>query len=431
MRDRTRRDASSAVSAAPPRRRSFFAGGVVALAISLCALCGLMPAAAAAETRAAGALDWVATWGASPQQAEAVLGLAPSFNNQSVRMIVRISTGGKQFRVKLTNLYGNAPLVIGAAHLALWSGRGSAIRPATDRALTFSGNASITIPPGAPVLSDPVDLKAGALSSLVVSLYLPEATGLATWHAEGRQTAYIADGDQTAATAFPAGGTTSTGRMFLTDVFTVAPNSPVSIVTFGDSITDGYASSVDKNLRWPDRLAERLQASGRDIGVVNQGISGNRVLHDNSGPNGLSRFDRDVLSTPGVRFATVLLGINDIGLGSVVASEKVSAGEIIAGHRQMIAYAHSRGIRIYGATLTPIGGSIYDSAENEAKRRAFNHWIRTSGEYDGVIDFDKVVRDPADHSRMLPLYNSGDSLHPSDAGYRAMGDAIDLRLFDN
>lgn len=381
------------------------------------------------EDSVLGQPHWVGTWGASAQQPATLFGTAPSFSNQTVREIVRISVGGTQFRVRLTNAYGTQPLVIGTAHIAISAG-GSSIKAGTDRALTFSGHSSITVPVGAPVFSDPVDLKAADLEHLAVSIYLPQTTGPATWHLEGKETAYIVLGDSTAAASL-GGATTSTARFFLADIEAGSSEPRQAIVTFGDSITDGTQSTLDADHRWPDRLAERLAMSDRDSGVVNQGISGNRILHDNAGPNALSRFDRDVLSTPGLRFVTVLLGINDIGFGGFIPTEAVSADDIIGGYRQMIARAHSLGIRIYGATLTPFdnAGAPYFSADHEAERQAVNAWIRTSGEFDAVIDFDKVVRDPANPTKLLPAFDSGDHLHPNDTGYKAMADSIDLRLF--
>jgi lysophospholipase L1-like esterase len=373
---------------------------------------------------------WVGTWGASPQQPATLFGTAPSFANQTVREIVRISVGGTRFRVRLSNEYGAQPLVIGAAHVAISAG-GSSIKPGTDRALTFSGHSSIVVPPGAPVLSDPVDLRAPDLAHLAVSIYLPQTTGPATWHLEGKETAYIVLGDATAASSLGS-AQTSTARFFLAGIEAATFESKRAIVTFGDSITDGTQSTLDTDHRWPDRLAERLATGGDDdTGVVNEGISGNRILHDNAGPSALSRFDRDVLSTPGLRFVTVLLGINDIGFGGFIPAEAVSADDIIGGYRQMIARAHGRGVRIYGATLTPFdnAGAPYFSADHEAEREAVNAWIRTSGEFDAVIDFDKVVRDPSNPTKLLPAFDSGDHLHPNDAGYKAMADSIDLRLF--
>jgi lysophospholipase L1-like esterase len=410
-------------------RRSLFAAGLAAIAITFAATFG--PARAEDEFGGRGEPHWVGTWGASPQQPVTAFGSAPSFTNQTVREIVRISVGGARFRVRLTNEFGTQPLLIGAAHVAISAG-GAAIKPGTDRVLTFSGHSSITVPPGAPVLSDPVDLKAADLASLAISIYLPQTTGPATWHLEGKQTAYIVLGDATSASDLGATATTSTARFFLSGVEAGSFERKSAIVTFGDSITDGTRSTVDTNHRWPDRLAERLAASGDDdTGVVNEGISGNRILHDNAGPNALSRLDRDVLATPAVRFMTVLLGINDIGFGGFIPTEAVTADDIIGGYRQLIARAHSRGIRIYGATLTPFDnvGSPYFSAAHEVQRQAVNAWIRTSGEFDAVIDFDKVVRDPNNPSKLLPAFDSGDHLHPSDAGYKAMADSINLKLF--
>jgi lysophospholipase L1-like esterase len=420
--------AASAVAVRPSaiQRRKLIRLAAVAIAF---AGATWMPARAEFAERAAP--HWVGTWGASPQQPVTAFGSAPSFSNQTVREIVRISLGGGRFRVRLSNEYGTQPVLIGAAHVAVSSGGGS-VKAGTDRVLSFSGQGSILVPPGAPVLSDPVDLEAADLTSLAISLYLPQTTGPATWHLEGKQTAYIALGDQTGAPGLGAGATTATARFFLTGVDVASFERDAAIVTFGDSITDGTQSTLDTNHRWPDRLAERLAGNGDDdVAIVNEGISGNRILHDNAGPNALSRLDRDVLAEPGVRFATVLLGINDIGFGGFIPAEAVTADDIIGGHRQLIARAHSRGIRIYGATLTPFdnAGAPYFSADHEAQRQAVNAWIRSSGEYDAVIDFDKVVRDPANPSKLLPAFDSGDHLHPNDAGYKAMADSIDLRLF--
>jgi lysophospholipase L1-like esterase len=411
-------------------RHSLFAAGLAAIAIMFAAAT-FGPARAEDEFGRSGETHWVGTWGASPQQPVTAFGSAPSFTNQTVREIVRISVGGERFRVRLTNEFGTQPLLIGAAHVAISAG-GAAIKPGTDRALTFSGHSSIMVPPGAPALSDPVDLKAADLASLAISIYLPQTTGPATWHLEGKQTAYIVLGDATGASDLGASATTSTARFFLSGVEAASFERKSAIVTFGDSITDGTQSTVNTNHRWPDRLAERLAASGDDdTGVVNEGISGNRILHDNAGPNALSRLDRDVLATPAVRFMTVLLGINDIGFGGFIPAEAVTADDIIGGYRQLIARAHSRGISIYGATLTPFDnvGSPYFSAAHEVQRQTVNAWIRTSGEFDAVIDFDEVVRDPNNPSKLLPAFDSGDHLHPSDAGYKAMADSINLKLF--
>lgn len=404
----------------------------------LCGALGVALSFAAAQSSVHAGTDdndrWIGTWGASPQEPNIFPGFpsAPSFTNQSIRQIVRISSGGARLRVRLTNEFGSQPLLIGAAHIGISAG-GSSIKPGSDRVLTFSGRPSIIIPANAPGLSDPVDLNVSDLASLAISIYLPQNTGPATWHSEGKQTAYITSGDTTGVSIL-IGATTSASRFFLSAVHVSTIEDRSVVVTFGDSITDGTNSTVDTNNRWPDHLADRLAAFGeKDIGVVNEGISGNRILHDQIGPDALSRLDRDVLATPGVRFMTVLLGINDIGFGGFIPTEVVSADDIIAGYRQMIARAHSRGLRIYGATLTPFegAGTPYFSAAGEAKRQAVNQWIRTSHEFDAVLDFDAVVRDPAHPTMIAPAFDSGDHLHPNDAGYTAMANSIDLRLFRN
>lgn len=371
---------------------------------------------------------WVGTWATSPESG------TTSFNNQTLRLIVHVSLGGDDIRIRLSNAYGTTSLTIGAAHIALRS-TGAQIVPDSERVLTFSGESSITIPPGALIVSDPVKLAVPALGDLAVSLYLPGNTGPATFHAEGKQTSYISpSGDFTGSIALPTSSTTLSS-FFLTNVEVKASNDGRAIVTLGDSITDGTASTPDANHRWPNFLADRLQAShhDQDLGVLDQGISGNRILHDIAGTNALARLDRDVLSQTGVKYVTVLLGINDIGFSGIpgFTDQAVSANDIIAGLTQIIERAHARGLRIYGCTLTPFEGTFpgYYTPEGEVKRETVNKWIRTSDAYDAVIDFDKAVRDPSHPTRMLAAYDSGDHLHPNDAGYMAMANAIDLSLF--
>ncbi len=403
-----------------------------------------------------GGARWIASWGSAPA------GPAPasellSLDNQTVRLIVQTTTGGNQVRVRLSNEFGSVPLRIGAAHIALRAS-GAAIVAGSDRTLTFSGRPFVTIPPGAPALSDPVALTVPALSDLAVSLHLPAPTQASTVHAFAFQTNYVSGpGNFTATAAFPT-LRTITAWPFLTEVDVVAPVLGATIVALGDSITDGVLTTIDANQRWTDFLARRLQASrgglvpgetpsdaqalapqllvARQIGVANRGISGNRLLRDFAGTTvgsaALARFDRDVLATAGASYVIVLLGINDIGVGGLVNGEElVTAEDLIAGYRQLIARAHTRGLRIFGGTLTPFEGSFpgYYTPEKERVRQALNHWIRNSGEFDAVIDFDRAIRDPARPARMLPAFDSGDHLHPNDRGMQAMGNAIPLELF--
>ena len=387
--------------------------------------------------------EWIGTWSASPQEVWAADFFAPvaiprSLRDQTVRQIARVSLGGSQVRVELSNEFGEHPLVIGAAHVAL-ADKGSAIVPGSDRALTFGGSPTVTIPPGAPVLSDPVELTVPPLGNLAISVYLPEITPTATWHNEGVQTTYISGpGDLTGETDFtPA--QTATSRIFLSGIMVDKARDARAIVTFGDSITDGATSTPDANHRWPDFLAERLVAAGAEVAVLNEGISGARVLRDRMGDNALARFDRDVLSHPHVDTVILMMGINDIGWpGTILVPEgepAPSADDIIAGYRQLIARAHAADMRIIGATLTPFEDTFagnplfgyYDEAK-EAKRQAVNEWIRTSGAFDGVIDFDAVARDPANPRHIKAEFDSGDHLHPQDTGYQAMADSVELEL---
>jgi lysophospholipase L1-like esterase len=378
---------------------------------------------------------WTGTWGAGPG-GPPLPANTQVFTDQTLRLIVHTSIGGNRVRIRLSNEMGSTPLRIGAAHIAVRAG-GADIAPGTDRALTFSGVASITIPPGAPVLSDPVDLNVAPLSDLAISIYLPGTVPATTIHGTASQTNYVSlPGDFTGAATLPTQRTILSWP-FLTEVD--VDSAGAAIVTLGNSITDGTRSTPDTNNRWPDWLARRLQTvrdpvfgiNGR-LGVVNRGISGNRLLSNPpegslAGRNALERFDRDVLATAGVRYMTVMLGINDIG--NSPNDTPISANELIAGYRQLIARAHEKGIAIFGATLTPFEGAGYYSPAKEQVREAVNNWIRGNDEFDGVIDFDLVTRDPAHPTRLLPAYDSGDHLHPNDLGYQAMGNAVPLTLF--
>ncbi len=394
------------------------------------AVAGLAPPAALAGN---GNEIWVGTWSTALHGPDAGVGITnPGFGNQTLRQIVHTSVGGDRVRVRLST-FGAEALVVGAARIALRDS-GAAIVPGSDRVLTFSGNPSITIPPSGVVLSDPVDLDVPALGDLAISLFVPAAaTGPATWHFEGLQTNYVSPpGDFTASTDMPF-ATTTQAWFWLAGVEVTTSKQTGVIVALGDSITDGTASTPDTNNRWPNHLAERLMAQpgNHKMGVLDEGIAGNRVLQDVIGPNALSRLDRDVLVQTGVTHVVVLEGINDIGFGAF-GFPVPTADEIIAGHRQLIARAHARGLTIYGATLTPFEGTTfpgYFTPAGEVKRQAVNAWIRTGGEYDGVIDFDKATRDPSHPTQLLPAYDSGDHLHPNDAGYQAMANAIDLKLF--
>ena len=389
---------------------------------------------------------WVGTWSTALHEPDlGVPGLANTgFNNQTLRQIVHASVGGRQVRVRLSTFGANS-LVIGAAHIALRAA-GAAILPGSDRTLTFGGKTSITVPPGAPVVSDPVALDVPASGDLAVSIFVPAKTGPATWHFEARQTLYASTpGDFTASAVMPLdpAAPPALAWFWLAGVEVSASRQTGAIVTLGDSITDGTQSTADANNRWPDQLARRLiaQPGNPMMGVLNAGLAGNRLLHDVLGPNGLARLDRDVLTQPGVTHVIVQLGNTDIGEGWPGGSnpaDEVTADQIIQGHKQLIERAHARGLKIYGCTLVPFEGAVVPgtpfplfSAANEVKRQAVNAWIRTSGEYDGFIDFDQVLRDPNSPTRILARFDSGDHVHPTDAGYKAMADFIDLKLFKN
>ncbi|MGH3390561.1 MAG: SGNH/GDSL hydrolase family protein [Actinomadura sp.] len=407
-------------------------------------------ASAATAPRPGADRAWTGTWATVPTTVPPAN--VTTFEDQTIRQLVHVSVGGDAVRVRLSNEFGDRPLVIGEAHLARAAEDGSAERIAdgSDRMLTFGGRPEVTIPPGAPVLSDPVDLRVPARSDLVVSVYLPERTEGRTIHAFAFQQNVVADGNVTGEPKVDPASVIEQWY-FLTGVSvqTRRHGSAGAIVALGDSITDGADTDVNANHRWPDLLAERLQTTrgAPDLGVLNEGISGNRLLRDPNPPPGsdaesfaaffgqsaLRRFDRDVGAQPAARYVIVLLGVNDIGHPGTVApeSETVTAEDLIAGHRQLIARAHARGLKIFGATITPFADDTlgFFSPENEAIRQALNAWIRTGGEYDAVIDFDRALRDPERPERLLARFDSGDHLHPNDAGMQALAAAVPLRLF--
>ena len=400
------------------------------LVISLCALFAL-PLAAQQRPH------WIATWAPSQSAAAPIpprdsLDRVPTFVDRTVRQIVRTTLGGDSVRIRLTNEYGERPLAIGSAHVAIRES-GADIRAGSDKSLTFSGRSFVTLRPGAVVFSDPIAYAVPALSDITISLWVKDTIRATTRHALGLQTNYISARGDFTATPHVVPDTTINYWLWLAGVDVVNSRGTGAIVTIGNSITDGYASTPDADARWPDVLARRLLASSEPPkSVVNAGISGNRVLAFGAGPSALSRFDRDVLMQPGVTHVIVLEAINDLSRGTASPDPRdtVSAQDIIAAYQQMITRAHDHGLMIIGGTLTPVANMNRPTTPVvDAKRRAINEWIRTSHAFDGVIDFEAIVRDPSQPDRMLPLYDSGDHLHPSDAGYKAMGDAIDLKLF--
>jgi lysophospholipase L1-like esterase len=321
------------------------------------------------------------------------------------------------------------PVEIGAAHIAIHKGHG-AILEGTDRPLMFGGSSSFTIPPGALAVSDPVNLEVAPLSDLAVSIYLPRDTGAPTNHPLGVHTAYISNGDVTSSVAMPD-PKTMTAYAWLSSVDVVAPANAFTIVALGDSITDGYATTLDADKAWPTLLAKRLNADkAQRVAVVNQGISGNQVLRDGAGLSALARFDRDVLSRPGVKWVILLEGINDINIrGRMDGPNALTSDELIWGYRQIIARAHAHGMKVIGATIMPEEGVPTASERGEQIRQTVNRWIRANGNFDAVVDFDMTVRDPQRPVRLKQQFDPGDHIHPNDEGNQAMADAFDLSVF--
>jgi lysophospholipase L1-like esterase len=375
---------------------------------------------------------WVGTWTAAPAPAEGA-----AFANHTLRMIPRVSIGGTTVRVRIANAYGVRPLAIGTAYVGL-RGSGPAVVPGSNRRLTFCGETNATIAAGALVVSDPVELSFAPLSDLAVSVHLPQdlpaAFGITGRYA--RQTNYVSPpGDFAADEVMPVGRLTD-DWYFVCGVDVVAPAETGAVVAVGDSLTDANISTHDGHHSWPSQLARRLAARprGRPMAVMNEGLGGNRILHDIRGDSGLRRFDRDVLAQPGVTHTIIMLGTNDLRNRPGKPEEEVTAPQMIAGLKQFAVRGHARGIKVIPATLTPFENETFLpgawNPRREAVRQAVNDWLRKTDDFDAIVDFDRALRDPDHPTSMLPVYDCGDHLHPSDAGYRAMGDAIDLSLFE-
>lgn len=410
-------------------RRRFFKSLVLAAAVAL----GGYGCSDSDDSGAAVQSKYYATWTGSPSDAATTLPGRPTpvvqaFSDQTVRHVMRLSLGGDTLRIRVSNLFGTTPMTVSGMHVAKSAGQ-SAIDAGTDRTVTFGGQNAITLAAGAEALSDPVALPVTPLTNVAISLYFAGTTAVQTVHALGRQTAYIGTGNQLAAASIPAGTADQRQSYYgLTAVESSSTEKTNVVVTFGNSITDGFNSTVDAAKRYPDQLDDRLKAAGlARTGIANQGISGNRWLNDVAGPNGNGRFERDVLGVAGVTHTIILLGINDIGFSVALApQQEVSADQIIASMATAVSKAKARGIKVLLATLLPYKGAAYYSDAGEAKRQAVNAWIRGNRDIDGVVDFDRIMQSPADPLVMNPAYDSGDHLHPNDTGYGAMAAAIDL-----
>ena len=377
-------------------------------------------------------MRWIGTWTTTPAPAEGV-----AFANQTFRMNARVSIGGDRLRVRLSNAYGSRPLLVGAAYLGLRDS-GSGVVAGSNKKLTFGGADSVTIAAGALAVSDPVSFDLPPLADIAVSIYLPGDLpanfGITGRYA--RQINYVSPpGDFASSVVMPVGSITG-DWFFVSGVDVLASSETGGAVAIGDSLTDANISTLDAHCRWPDQLSRRLQArrGGRPMGVMNQGLGGNRILHDIRGDSGLRRFDRDVIAQPGVTHVIVMLGTNDLRNRWAKPEEEVTADQMIAGLKQLAVRARTAGIKIFGATLTPFENETFLPGAwtpiREQTRQTVNEWVREGGAFDAVVDFDRALRDPEHPTSMLPIYDCGDHLHPSDLGYNKMGDAIDLSLFE-
>jgi lysophospholipase L1-like esterase len=420
----------------------------------LLGICAISTVAVVAQSTSGSSEHWVATW-ATPLEMSPVVQERPvippgtkmpdfrnmkgprvnphvpdSIENQTVRLIVHTTIGGRKLRIELANSFGKDIVSIGSAHIALRT-TGSSIDPKTDHQLTFGGSATVEIPAGAVIVSDPVDLEIKPMSDLAVSLFLPKANAKPTGHPLGLHTSYIAAGDTTASASM-SDATTTTAYVWLRSIDVVGSPSDFSIVCLGDSITDGFGTTTDANKAWPMLLAKRFadKKGGPRVSVLNQGISGNQVLRDGAGVSALARLDRDVLTEPGVRWIVLLEGINDINIhGQSTGPGALTADDLIRGYKQLIARAHMANVKIMGATLTPDEGVWLAGPIGEATRQKLNEWIRTSGAFDAVVDFDPVVADKEHPTRMRADLDPGDHIHPNDVGNGLMADAFNLATF--
>lgn len=408
------------------RRRSVQAttGALIAFVLTL-GLLGTASAATAPSPAKKG--TWVGAW--SPGMTTG----GPSFANQTLRMVAHPSVAGSAVRITLSNRYSPQALDVAAVDVAVQAS-GGAVKPGTVRHVTFGGSDRLTIPAGAERTSDTVPISVEAEQNLLISLFVPGTTGVSTWHSDAFDTTYTAVGNHTGDVGADAFDTQTTSWYYLAGVDVVSPTAKGTVVAFGDSITDGYHSSTGTYTRWPDFLARRIadRPGPQKLSVVNAGIGGNRVLTDVPNPwqgvSALKRFDHDALGHPGVKDVILLQGINDIGNNAGPGGGPLTAQDLIEGYRTLIDRAHIAGVRVIGATLMPDKGNGYYTPAAEEIRQNVNKWIRASGTFDGVIDFDLALRDPADPAALNPAYDSGDHIHPDDAGMRAMADAVDLRL---
>lgn len=376
------------------------------------------------------AKEWVGTWTTAPQLVEPRnMPPEPGLSHNTLRQIVRVSLGGDSVRVRFSNEFSMSPVILNAVHVAVSAGN-SAIVPHTDQALRFHGKPDVTIAPGAAIVSDPFKFALTPRTDIAITIHFGDTAPDVTGHPGSRTTSYLLPGNAVSAVDF-AGAVQTDHWYIINSIDVVTEKSAAAVVVLGNSITDGRGSGTNKQNRWPDELARRLQENldTRHVAVLNQGIGGNCVLRNCLGPAALSRFERDVIDATKVRWLIILEGINDIGqIQSAEAAAKV-ADDLIAAYEQMIDRAHARGIRVYGATLLPFGSSFYDTAYRETARSTVNEWIRSSGRFDAVIDLDAALRDPADPLRLLPAADTGDHLHPNETGHRMMAEAVDLALF--
>jgi lysophospholipase L1-like esterase len=385
----------------------------------------------ACQNSLAQAERWIGTWSTAEQLVEPNnMPPKPGLSGKTLRQVVRVSLGGERLRVKFSNEFSAGSVTMKAVHIAVSAGNG-AIDPGTDTELLFGGKPEVIIVPGTAVTSDPFGFALKPGSDAAITIYFGDTSPDVTGHPGSRTTSFLLAGNQVSA-ADSSGSVTMDHWYVINGIDVAKTDSSAAVVVLGNSITDGRGSGTNKQNRWPDELARRLQKNPatKDVSVLNKGIGGNCVLKNCLGPSALSRFERDVLQQNGVRWLIILEGINDIGqVKGPEAAVKVAA-DLIAAYGKMIDSAHAKNIRVYGATLLPFGGSFYDSADSESARKTVNKWIRGSGRFDAVIDFETALNDPANPMHLLPAADTGDHLHPNEAGHRMMGEAVDLTLFN-